>query len=118
MPEILELPELAKDQGVTQMQIGTGGIDAQFHAQRSAERELLPQLRLADDLGRALLEKGKSFVRLHGPRVQEPGLLALVQQFSHLLNRERRVVGRQCFLAFAAIEKRPVARKLTHRGAR
>jgi hypothetical protein len=32
-------------------------------------------------------------------------LFVLVQQFSHLLDRERRVVGAQCLLALASSEK-------------
>ena len=50
---------------MTEVKIRTGGIDPQFDAQGPAERELLPELRLADDLRAALLEEGKSFVRLH-----------------------------------------------------
>ena len=68
MSEILELTKPPQNDRVAEMEIGAGGIDAQFDAERPAEREFLPELRLADDLGSALLENGKSFVRLHTSR--------------------------------------------------
>ena len=61
MPEILKLPELPQNNRMTKMKIGAGGIDAELDPKRTAER----QFRLADDLGGALLENGKSFVRFH-----------------------------------------------------
>ena len=71
MSEILKLPQLPEDQGVTEMKIRTRRIDAEFDAQRPAEREFLAKLRLADDLRAALLEKGKGFVRLHVERCRD-----------------------------------------------
>ena len=40
MTGILELPELLQGHGVTEMDVGSGGIDAELHAERPAEREL------------------------------------------------------------------------------
>ena len=65
MTLILELPQFSENQCMTEMKIRTGGIDAQFNAQRPAESEFFTELGLADDLGAALLEKGKCLVRLH-----------------------------------------------------
>jgi hypothetical protein len=65
MSEILKLAQLPKNQGVTKMKIRTRRIDPKFDTQRPVEREFLAELRLADDLRAALLEKGKGFVRLH-----------------------------------------------------
>ena len=69
MPEVLELPELPQNDGVSQMQIRAGGINAEFDAERTTEREFRTQFFLADNLGRALFENGESFVRLHEPRL-------------------------------------------------
>ena len=87
------------------MKIRTGRIDSQFDAQRPAKRELLAELSLADDLGAALLKKGKGFVRLHVGRCRGRRLLVLIQQFSHLLNRKRPVLLAQRLLALARMEK-------------
>ena len=86
--EILKLPQLPENQRVAQMKIRTRGIDPQFDAERPAEGEFLAELGLADNLGAALLEKGKSFVRLHGSMQRPELLFVFVQQFSHLLDRE------------------------------
>src|SRR4051794_29404917 len=65
MSEILKLAQLAKDDGMTQMNVGASGVDAEFDAQWPTESEFLAQLVLADYLRSALFEKGKGFVRLH-----------------------------------------------------
>ena len=69
MPEVLKLPKLSKDDGVAEVKVRTRWIDAEFDAERTTERELRAQFFLTDNLGRALLENGKSFVGLHEPRV-------------------------------------------------
>ena len=69
MPEVLKLPELPQNDGMPQMQIRAGRIDAEFDPERPAKRKFFSQFLLADDLGRALFENGKSFVWLHAPRV-------------------------------------------------
>src|SRR2546423_9057 len=93
------------------MKIRTGRIDSQFDAQWPAERELLAELSLADDLRTALLKKGKGFVRLHVGRCRDRRLLVLIQQFSHLLNRKRPVLCVQRLLALARIEKGAISRE-------
>src|SRR5438067_691672 len=55
------------------MKIGARWIHAELHAEWALQFKFRPQLRLANDLGRALLENGKRFVRLHG---RYPSLVA------------------------------------------
>ena len=56
---------------MAEMQVGRARVDAKFHAKGTAERELLFELRLTDDLRGALFEGGESFVRLHDGIVQQ-----------------------------------------------
>ena len=56
MAEILELPELGETDGVAEVDVGRGGIDAELHAQRPPFLQLLDQLLARDDLGRAARE--------------------------------------------------------------
>ena len=58
MTEILELSQFSQHHTVAEMDIGGGGIHSELHPQRTTESELFPQLRLADDLSRALLQQG------------------------------------------------------------
>ncbi len=76
---------------------------------RPAKGELLAKLSFADDLCAALFEKGKGFVRLHVEYAETGALFVFVQQFSHLLDREWRVLGAQRLLALALAEEGPIA---------
>src|SRR2546423_176817 len=101
MSEILKLPQLPQDDRVTEMEVGARRIDPELDAQPTSERELRPQFRFADNLGGALLKNGEGFVGLHGPRSSLVAglLLTLVQQFAHLLDRERFILGPERLLA-------------------
>ena len=54
--QVLKVLHLAQQHGVAQVQIGRGGIEADFDAQRAAGGEALVEILLADDLDEALLE--------------------------------------------------------------
>ena len=56
--EVLELAKLSQDDRVAEMEIGTGGVDAEFDSKRTSQGEFLAELRFADDLGSALFENG------------------------------------------------------------
>ena len=66
VPEILKVLELAQHHGVPEVQIGSGRVHAELHAQRLARGARLLQLGaqvgLADDLRRTLLEISQLFV--------------------------------------------------------
>ncbi len=61
VPFILKVLELAQDDGVAEVQIGRGGIDAKLDAQRLARfsraLELRAQLLFTNDLRRALAQR-------------------------------------------------------------
>ena len=63
MTEILKLPKLSQNNRMPEMNIGARRIDPEFYAERTSERELFTQFIFADDLRRAALENGASFVR-------------------------------------------------------
>jgi hypothetical protein len=66
MAELLEVAQLAHEDGVAQVQVGRGGVEADFDAQRAggfaALFKALAQVGDADNLRRALLEQIKLFV--------------------------------------------------------
>ena len=66
MAELLKVAQLAHQHGVAQVQVGRGGVEAGFHAQRAAGFaavfQALAQVADADDLRRALLEQVHLFV--------------------------------------------------------
>ena len=53
MAQILELAHLAQRNGVAQVQVRTGGVDAELDVERHAALELLLEVGLGHDLGRA-----------------------------------------------------------------
>src|SRR3954470_13319623 len=60
------------------------------------------------------IERASSGCMVRGVSFVAGKLLTLVQQFAHLLDRERFVLGLQRFLAFALPEERPVAGIIAH----
>ena len=59
MAQILKMLHLAQQDGVAQMQIGRGGVEAGLHAQRATGSarglyQALAQILFANDLGKAL----------------------------------------------------------------
>ena len=67
--EILKVLHLAQQDGVAQVQVGRGGVEAGLDAQRpvglGGEDQPLAQIFLANDLGHALAEVSKLFVDGH-----------------------------------------------------
>ena len=59
-PQILKVLHLAQQDGVAQVQIGRGGVEARLHAQRPAglggEHQPLAQILFANDLRHAFAE--------------------------------------------------------------
>jgi hypothetical protein len=53
MPELLELAQFLEDDAVAEVEVGGGGIDAEFGAERGAALEFLEQFALAEDAGGA-----------------------------------------------------------------
>ena len=77
-PRSWKLAQFSQNDRVAEMNVRAGRIDPELHAQRPAEGQLLAQLMLADNLGRAPAERRKSFIRLHDPkRNTAPERLAL-----------------------------------------
>ena len=81
MPEVLELAQLAQDDGVAEVDVGSGGIDAELDSKGLALRQLLLQPAFGE--------------RVHGVPGEEAGRFSRV--FRHGLNarlpprrRERR----------------------------
>jgi len=131
MPEVLKLPKLSQHNRMAKMNIGGRRINAELHAQRPAERKFFAQLVFANNLRRASLEQRQGLVGLHGPasvaatlvagkdfqlrlrNVNDPlGLAAtamdlfiLIQQFADLINRHRRILPIQRFLALASVRE-------------
>src|SRR3954470_14808963 len=60
------------------------------------------------------IERASSGCMVRGVSFVAGKLLTLVQQFPHLLDRERLVLGLERFLAFALPEERPGARGVAH----
>ena len=54
MTEVLELPQFSQNDRMAEVNVGRGWVDAQLYSQRPAERELVTQFILTDDLCRPL----------------------------------------------------------------
>jgi len=52
--EVLELPQFSQNDRMAEVNVGRGWVDAQLYSQRPAERELVTQFILTDDLCRPL----------------------------------------------------------------
>ena len=68
VPGVLELPQLAEHDGPSERDVGRGRVEAELHAQRPAERELLLEPALGNDLGGPVHQQGEG-VRSHGDRM-------------------------------------------------
>ena len=66
MAQVLEMFHLAQQNGVAQVQVGRGGIEAGFHPQRAAGlgrlHQAFAQIFFANDLRQTLLQVGHLFV--------------------------------------------------------
>ena len=67
VPEVLKLSQFSQNNRVSKVNIRCRRVDPKLDTQRPAQRKLLPQFALIDDLRRALFQQCKSFVRLHDP---------------------------------------------------
>ena len=65
MSEFLEIAQLAKDDGVSEMKIRARRIDAELYPERAICAEFLSQFRFADDLRGAAGELGKLIAHVH-----------------------------------------------------
>src|SRR6185369_5504191 len=50
MAQVLKLPQFVDDHGVAKVQVGGGGVHAQFYAQRTAQLELVDQFGFHEQL--------------------------------------------------------------------
>ena len=66
MAEQLELAELLQRHGVSEVDVRRGGIDAEFHAQRTPEPEFFEQFLFGQDLGGSGGEMGELLFGRHG----------------------------------------------------
>ena len=74
MAQVLQLPQLVELDGVPEMEVGPGRIEAFLDPQRLAARELRDELALDDQLVGAALEYGEVVIEVegHGARAPRP----------------------------------------------
>ncbi len=68
MPEILQLAHLVEQHGVSQVQVGRGGIEARLDAQRATQLELFDQFGFEQQLFAATFDLIKDFLLIHVER--------------------------------------------------
>ena len=66
LAELLELAQLLQSYGVSEMDVGSGRIHAQFDAQGPAQLEFLKQFLFGEHLGGTRGQHGKLFFGRHG----------------------------------------------------
>ncbi len=62
MAQILKMLHLSKQDGVSEMQIGSGRVETRLYPQRASEREALAKILFANALGQALFQVRKLLV--------------------------------------------------------
>jgi hypothetical protein len=69
MSEVLKFSQFSQHNRVPKVNIRRGRVDPKLDTQRPAQRKLLAQFALIDDLRRALFQQRKGFVRLHATSI-------------------------------------------------
>jgi hypothetical protein len=63
--KVLKIPQFPEDDGMSEMKVGAGRIDAEFHPQWAVGAEFFRQLRFADNLRGAAGESCKLIAHIH-----------------------------------------------------
>ena len=103
MAEVLELAHLRQRHRVTQMQIGSGRIDSEFHPERPIFSQFLEQLLFANELRPPLFNVFDDGLRVHCSQFSVDGppffvRIPPIDQKPRTVNCELRTVNRERFV--------------------